>query len=367
MTDNTIGKLGFGCMRLPKKGIAIDIEQTKKMVDLFMEAGFTYFDTAFVYPGSEEAMKKALVDRYPRGSYQIATKLFAAMVPSEKIAKHEFETSIKRLGAGYIDYYLLHALDNKNYKKYDKMHLWDYVKDLKEKGLIKHYGFSYHGDSLLLEELLTEHPDAEFVQLQINYKDWEDPKIESRKCYETALRHSIPIIVMEPVKGGKLADPPEAVKKLFKEADPKASFASWAMRFVASLDGIMTVLSGMSNTEQMIDNIGIMKDFKPLSDEEYDVIRKARKLMDSDASVPCTACGYCLEGCPSDISIPDIMRALNKYLETGRISEGKSVYIKLTEGKRKASDCIHCRKCEKQCPQHLPITEHLSKACELFE
>ena len=252
-------KLGFGLMRLPKDSHGkIDIEHTKQMVDLFMKAGQTYFDTAFVYDNgeSEIATKKALVERYPRESFTLATKLCAWMGGrTEKSSKQQFYTSLERTGAGYFDYYLLHALQADNYKIYDKFHIWDFVKEQKEKGLIKHWGFSFHATPDILDEILTAHPDAEFVQLQLNYADWENPKVTARENYEVARKHGKSIIVMEPVKGGALAEPPVEVQKIFRETDSEASFASWAIRYVASLDGIITVLSGMSNLSQMQDNL----------------------------------------------------------------------------------------------------------------
>ncbi|MBQ6118634.1 MAG: aldo/keto reductase, partial [Clostridia bacterium] len=246
MADNE-KKLGFGLMRLPKKGIATDVEQTKQMVDLFLAAGFTYFDTAFIYPGSEAATRAALVDRYPRDSYTLATKMNAAIPGlTEKMVKNEFETSLKRTGAGYFDYYLLHALQKGNVKKYDKFDIWGFVQRKKAEGTVKHYGFSFHDKPELLDQLLTDHPDVDFVQLQINYADWEDKKTAARANYEVARKHGKPIVIMEPVKGGKLADPPEEVKGLMKAYAPEASFASWAIRFAASLEGVLSVLSGMS-------------------------------------------------------------------------------------------------------------------------
>ncbi|MBD5146323.1 MAG: Fe-S oxidoreductase [Ruminococcus sp.] len=363
-----IPKLGFGLMRLPKKVIGTDIEQTKLMVDKFMDAGFTYFDTAYVYIGSEEAAKKALVERYPRESYTIATKLNAFLLaPNEKAAKNQFYTSLERTGAGYFDYYLLHALMDNNYTKYDKFHIWDFVREQKEKGLIKHFGFSFHGSPKLLENLLNTHPEVDFIQLQINYADWENRKVASRDNYEIARKHGKSIVVMEPVKGGALANPPAAVKKLFDDYDPNMSYASWAIRFAASLDGIITVLSGMSNLAQMEDNLSYMKDFKPLNEEEQKIIRQAQRIMGNSSAIPCTACHYCTKGCPKEIPIPEIFSAANKHIGNGQMDEAMSDYKKAAEGAGKASDCIVCKQCEQACPQHIKITEHLKKCAEMFE
>ena len=363
-----VPKLGFGLMRLPRKALRTDIEQTKKMVDLFMEAGFTYFDTAFVYVGSEAAIKKALVDRYPRESYTLATKINAfLMAPNEKAAKKQFYTSLERTGAGYFDYYLLHSFMENNYKKYDKFHLWDFVKEQKEKGLVKHFGFSFHAGPKLLDQILTEHPEVDFVQLQINYADWENPSVASRANYEVARKHGKSIVVMEPVKGGTLANPPAEVKKLFKEYHPDMSCASWAIRFVASLDGIITVLSGMSNIAQMEDNLSYMKNFQPLNEEEQKIIQKAQRILGKSSTIPCTACHYCTEGCPKQIPIPEIFSAVNKQLGNGQTQEARADYERVaTEGHR-ASDCIGCKQCEQACPQHLPITDHLKMSAEMMK
>jgi len=362
-----VPKLGFGLMRLPKKGLGTDIEQVKKMVDLFMESGFTYFDTAFVYLGSEAAIKKALVDRYPRDSYTLATKLNAMMAPTEKAARKQFETSLSRTGAKYFDYYLLHALMENNYTRYDKFHLWDFVKEQKERGLIKHVGFSYHAGPQLLDELLTKHPEVDFIQLQINYADWENPSVASRANYEVARKHGKSITVMEPVKGGSLANPPKEVEKLFKAYHPDMSCASWAIRFVASLDGIITVLSGMSNTAQMQDNLSYMKEFQPLNDDEQKIIQQAQRIMGNSATIPCTACHYCTEGCPKQIPIPDIFAAMNKQLGNGQIEEARKAYQLAAAKGHMASDCIECRQCEGACPQHLPITKYLKDAAAMLE
>ena len=360
-------KLGFGLMRLPKRGVVINVEKVKKMVDLFLEAGFTYFDTAYVYPGSETAIRKALVERYPRDSFTLATKLNARIAPTENAAKKQFATSLERTGAGYFDYYLLHALMENSYERYEKLHCWDFVKEQKEKGLIKNLGFSFHAGPQLLDKLLTDHPEVDFIQLQINYADWENPKVTSRANYEVARKHGKLITVMEPVKGGNLADPPEEVKKLFAAIHPDMSYASWAIRFVASLDGILTVLSGMSNEEQMRDNLSYMKDFKPLNEEEQAAIQQAQRIFGNSSTIPCTACRYCVEGCPQQIPIPDIFSAMNKQLGNGQMADARrGYYLAAAEGHR-ASDCIECRQCEGVCPQHLPITDHLKQAVSLFE
>lgn len=365
-----VPKLGFGLMRLPKlENGKIDIEQTKKMVDMFMDAGFTYFDTAYVYDNgeSEAAAKAALVDRYPRESYTLCTKLCAWMgANDEKSAKQQFYTSLERTGAGYFDYYLLHALQRNNYKKYDEYHIWDFVKEQKAKGLVKHFGFSFHADPALLEELLTDHPEVDFIQLQINYADWENPGVASRECYEIARRHGKSVTVMEPVKGGVLADPIPAVKELLKSADPDASYASWAIRYAASLDGIITVLSGMSNIEQMNDNLSYMKDFKPLSEAEQAVILKAQSLLNGENSIPCTACHYCTDGCPMNIPIPEIFFVANHQRGNAEF-RGRREYTIATTDKGKASDCVECGQCESACPQQINVISHLKDCAKQFE
>ena len=360
-------KLGFGLMRLPRIAVPIDIEQTKRMVDLFLNAGFTYFDTAFVYPGSEAAAKKALVERYPRDAYTLATKLNAMVAANERGARSQFRTSLKRTGAGYFDYYLLHALMEHNYARYDKLHLWDFIAEEKAAGRIKHLGFSFHGGPELLDRLLTDHPEVDFVQLQLNYADWENPKVASRGNYEAARKHNKSIVVMEPVKGGRLADPPADVKALFRECRPDMSCASWAIRFAASLDGVLTVLSGMSNLAQMKDNLSYMKDFQPLSAQDQDVMRQAQRLLGKSSAIPCTACRYCVEGCPKKIPIPEAFAAMNKRLGNGQIEEAQADYQAAVAQGGKASACIGCRQCERACPQHLPICDHLKEVADALE
>ena len=360
-------KLGFGLMRLPRLADGtIDVAQTAEMADRFLDAGGTYFDTAYAYPGSEEAIRKALVERHPRDSYTLADKLiaFGELCPDEAAAKQELFTSLERTGAGYFDYYLLHALQRGNYKNYEKYHLWDFVREMKEKGLIRHYGFSFHADPALLEEILTAHPDAEFVQLQLNYADWNNPGVASRECLEICRKHGKPVTVMETIKGGILADPIPSVKAIFDKENNGLSYSSWAVRFVASQEGIITALSGMSNLAQMEDNLSYMKDFKPLDDHEQEVIKAAMKAIEEDKSIPCTACHYCTEGCPMNIPIPEIFGVENRKKGSPEFRT-KREYSIVTLNRGKASDCVACGQCEGVCPQHLPIIELLEKCREM--
>ena len=361
-------KLGFGLMRLPRnEDGSIDIPQTSQMVDLFLEAGGTYFDTAFAYQGSEEAIRKALVERYPRDSYTLASKLFIAPGSgmTEEEAKQEITTSLARSGAGYLDYYLVHAVQRTNYQYYEDYGIWDYVKELKEKGLIRHYGFSFHADPELLVELLEKHPDAEFVQLQINYADWENPGVAARRNYEICKQYGKPVVVMEPVKGGILADPIDSVKAIFDAENSGMSYASWALRYVAQKDNILAVLSGMSSLEQMKDNLSFMKEFRPLDEHEEEVIRKVQEALNNDQSIPCTACHYCTKGCPMSIPIPEIFTVENRKKGSPEFRVRRE-YTIVTAGKGKASDCIQCGQCEGVCPQHLPIISLLEQ-CRSME
>ena len=364
-------KLGFGLMRLPKnEDGSIDIPQTSEMVDRFIAAGGTYFDTAYVYDNgkSEEAARKALVDRYPRESYTLCTKLNAwNQAHDEASAKQQFYTSLERTGAGYFDFYLLHGLQPGNWTKYDEYHLWDFVQEQKAKGLLKHIGFSYHAGPELLEKLLTDHPEMDFIQLQLNYADWENPGIAARANYEVAREHGVPIVIMEPVKGGALADPLPKVKEVFDAADTKASYASWAIRYAASLHGIITVLSGMSSLEQMNDNLSYMKDFQPLSAQELEVIHKAQEAMNEDNSIPCTACHYCTDGCPKQIPIPEIFTVSNRSKIYPSWDKGKNEYKIATTNRGKASDCIACGQCEAACPQQLSIINLLQECAASLE
>ena len=362
-------KLGFGLMRLPKlPNGRIDVEQTSQMVDAFLAAGGTYFDTAYVYDNgeSEEVARKALVERHPRESFTLATKLCAWMqCHDEQSARQQFYTSLERTGAGYFDYYLLHAIQRGNYQKYDEYHIWDFAAELKRQGLVKHWGFSFHADPELLEELLTAHPEVDFVQLQMNYADWENPGVAAKRNWEICKAHGKAVTVMEPVKGGILADPIPTVKAVFDETGSGMSYASWAIRFVASLDNIITVLSGMSSLAQMEDNLSYMKHFQPLSEAEQAVIRKAQEALNADKSIPCTGCHYCTEGCPMGIPIPDIFTVANRRKGSPEFRTRREYSI-VTQDKGKASDCIQCGQCESACPQHLPIIS-LLEDCRAFE
>ena len=365
-----IKKLGFGLMRLPKNGENIDIEQTKKMVDKFLEAGFTYFDTAWAYPGSEDAIRQALVERYPRESFQLATKNAAwANCKTREEAIEQFETSLKQTGAGYFDFYLLHNLGETRTKAFDDFDLWNWIMNIKKEGKIKHAGFSFHSTPEELEQILIEHPEMEFVQLQINYADWENPLIQSKKCYEVARKYGKPIIIMEPVKGGMLSTPPQQVVDVFKKANPDLSIASWAIKFAANLDGVITVLSGMSNIEQMEDNISYMKDFKKLSEKEIEVIQEAQNILKTIPLIPCTTCNYCAKVCPMNIGISGSFTAMN-YLtlyKNKEMAKSQENWLINRHGLKPAKECIKCGKCEAVCPQHIEIRKELEKVAKELE
>ena len=365
-------KLGFGLMRLPQQDGEIDIPQTCQMVDMFLEAGFKYFDTAYGYGNgaSERAIRQALVDRYPRDRFYLATKLPAwDGAKDADAAKAMFATSLERTGAGYFDFYLLHNLGEHRTHYFDDFGIWDFLAEQKRKGLIRHLGFSFHDKAAELEKILTAHPEMDFVQLQINYLDWESDAVESRKCWETARRHGKPIVIMEPVKGGNLATPQEPVQALFSSERPGESPAAWALRFAASLDGVLTVLSGMSSVDQMRDNLNTFASFEPMNDHDLAVIDQARALIGQVPTIQCTACGYCMKGCPQSIAIPGIFRTFNMYKRFGQLGWAKGEYSWTTDGHglAKASECVECGQCEEVCPQHLSIRQELKNAAAALE
>ena len=368
--EKEIKKLGFGLMRLPKQGDHIDVEQVKAMVDKFMAGGFTYFDTAWAYPGSEDAIRQALVERYPRESFQLATKNAAWIkCKTREDAVQQFETSLKQTGAGYFDNYLLHNLGEMRTHFFDDFFMWDFVKDKKAEGKIKHYGFSFHSTPEELDAILTAHPDAEFVQLQINYADWENPAIQSRGVYEVARKHGKPVIIMEPLKGGLLANPPAAVANVLKESNPAVSVASWGIRFAANLEGVLVVLSGMSDLQQMEDNISYMKDFTGLTAAQSAVIEKAREELNRIPLIPCTTCNYCAKVCPMEIGISGTFTAKNIYTLYGNkaMALHQEGWLVGGHGRKQAINCIQCGACEGVCPQHIKIRENLAEIAELFE
>lgn len=367
-------KLGFGLMRLPltdanDKG-SIDIEALKEMVDTFMEQGFTYFDTAWMYCAfkSENAVKEALTDRYPRDRYTLTTKLHASYLKTKEDRDRIFEEQRQKTGVDYFDYYLIHAIDQELYSIYNEMDCFNWLIEKKKQGFVKHIGFSYHDSAEFLDQVLTEHPEMEFVQLQMNYLDWESAEVQSRKCYEVASKHGKPVIVMEPVKGGTLADVPAEVRESFAAYHPDLSVPSWAIRFVASLDNVAMVLSGMSNVEQLMDNISYMKEFVPMNAEETELVHRAAEMIKDSIAIPCTGCSYCTEGCPMQIAIPDLFRVYNKS-KRGEITdvEANEEYRQLTESGGKARECLACGQCQVACPQHLEIINYLKDVAKCME
>lgn len=344
-------KLGFGLMRLPSLDendpSKIDIEQVKQMVDTFIENGFTYFDTAWMYCGfnSENATREALVKCHDRQTYTLATKLHSGFIQTKEDRDKIFNEQLKKTGVEYFDYYLLHDINTHSIETYEKLDCFTWIQEKKKQGLVKTIGFSFHDGPELLEKVLQEHPEFEFVQLQINYLDWDSVGVQSRQCYEVATKYHKPVIVMEPVKGGTLAKVPEKVENMYKEYHPDMSVPSWAIRFAASLDNVMMVLSGMSNMAQLEDNISYMKDMQPLHDDEYQLIRQAVDIINSTIAIPCTGCSYCTEGCPMHIAIPKYFSLYNADLqeveEKGWTPQGE-YYNNLTKTFGKASECIGC-------------------------
>ena len=362
-------KLGFGLMRLPEDNGVVDIEQVKTMVDLYMKAGLNYFDTAYVYHGgkSEEVIKEALVKRYPRDSFYLTTKMPIWCVNKAEDVDRIFEEQKTRAGVDYFDFYLLHSVEDGNYDKYEQFDVFTWALKKKEAGEIKHMGFSFHGSPELLNKVLDKHPEVEFVQIQLNYADWTNPVVRSGELYEILESRNIPIIVMEPVKGGSLANLKPELVEMYKKARPDASIASWALRFVGSLPGVMTILSGMSTEDQMADNIKTFTNFEPLSEAEKELVNEVTKIMLSTPTIACTSCRYCTDGCPMNISIPDVFKAVNTMRLYDDEFRPHAFYNGLVQTHGRAGDCIGCGQCEGVCPQHLPIIELLAEASAVLD
>ncbi|MCU7584417.1 aldo/keto reductase [Adlercreutzia muris] len=367
-----VAKLGFGAMRLPLTDpddvTAIDIESVKTMVDEFIARGGTYVDTAFVYHNgaSETALREALVERYPREAFTLATKCLAWACASKEEAQACLPTSLERLGVDYIDYYLLHNLGGARTAKFDEYDMWNYVAKAKADGLIRHVGFSMHDGADVLDELLATHPEVDFVQLQVNYLDWDDPVTQSARCMEVAAKHGVPVIIMEPVRGGRLANLPERGAAVLAEANPEASQASWAYRFCLDLPGVLTVLAGASTLEQMRDNMATFQTHKPLTDAERDAIAEVVAALRSVDLIPCTNCGYCVKDCPEGVKIPVALNLLNLEKTTEDRDFAKGLYSwQAAEGP--ASKCIQCGTCEAACPQSIPVITRLAEAVDHFE
>jgi hypothetical protein len=361
-----IGKLGFGYMRLPRKDNDFDKEQIIKMVDAFFEGGGTYFDTAYGYSGSEVVLGETVIKRYPRERFQIATKMPIEQLGDDLTKEQLFNTSLKRLGTDYIDFYLYHALDATRNKRAKELGLWDYLAELKSKGQIRHLGFSFHSSPEELDEILTNHPQTEFVQLQLNYLDWNKPNVNAHRLYEVARKHDVPIIVMEPLFGGKLASVDSPIAELMNKFNPNASLASWALRYVAQLEGVFVTLSGMSTYAQMTDNVATYKALKPLSEDEQSIINEAVNILTSVPCIECTGCDYCKD-CPAKIRIPILIRIYNDYLVHKTTTNLDGTYDWITESSGKAQDCTACGICEAACPQKLEIIDTMTEISKLFD
>lgn len=363
--------LGFGLMRLPLHDVtdqkSIDYERLHLMVDMFMEKGFTYFDTGYPYHMgmSEVAFREAVVNRYPRDCFTITDKMPLMNIKEANQYPEIFAEQLERCGVDYFDYYLLHALGQRNYSAVQKMDGFGFLSKLQAEGKIRHIGFSYHDNAEFLEQVLTEHPETELVQLQINYADWNDIGIQSGKCYEVCCRHGKQVIVMEPLKGGILAQLPQEAANLLKKEQPNMSVASWGIRFAASLENVMMVLSSMSDVEQMQDNLSYMEQFKPLCENELEILKSVDAILKRDTAVSCTGCRYCVSGCPKNIVIPEVFAIYNDFQRHGVRGGAMMRYMDLISVSGKPKDCIECKRCENSCPQHLQIAEHLKKVKEV--
>lgn len=366
-------KLGFGLMRLPRSKDdynKIKMDRFQEMVDAFLEAGGTYFDTAYIYHGgySEQAFREAVVKRHPRNRYTITDKLPMFMIKNAEQMPAIFDEQLERCGVSYFDYYLLHSLGRESYATTQRIKAFEFISKKKEEGRIRHIGFSFHDSPEVLEQILSEHPEVEYVQLQINYLDWDDAIIQAKDCYEVAVKHGKQVIVMEPIKGGALADVPKEAEKAMKDYAPNLSVASWAVRFAASLENVCMVLSGMSNMEQLEDNISYMKNFKKFNSDEIDLVMNAAKIIRSNIAISCTACQYCVDTCPEKIAIPDYFNIYNnlKRFATQK-NAAKTDYKNIIKDHGRASACILCGNCEEHCPQRLSIREYLKDVASVLE
>lgn len=366
--DKVKKNFSFGCMRLPMNGEEVDLEQTKKMVDTFIEQGFNYFDTAhgYIQGKSEKALKECLTSRYPRDKYILTDKLTANFFKKEEDIRPLFESQLEICGVDYFDFYLMHAQGAGNYAHFKECHAYETAFELKKEGKVRHVGISFHDKPEVLEQILTEYPEVEVVQIQFNYVDYDDPAVQSRACYEVCRKHNKPVIVMEPVKGGNLVNLPEDAKAVLDELYG-GSPASYAIRFAAGFPGMMMVLSGMSSMEQMNDNLSYMKDFQPLNEAELAAVKKVQEIFKSKNLIPCTACRYCIDGCPKHISIPDLFAIMNTKQIYHDWNADYYYNVVHTAPGRKASDCLKCGKCEKVCPQHLQIRNLLEDVAKEFE
>lgn len=368
-------QFGYGCMRLPTlekdDPASFDCEKINALFDAYLAQGFTYFDTAYTYHGyhAEEAVRHALVERHPRESFELATKMPLRDFKDGEDLETIFNEQLTNCGVEYFDYYLLHNMGTNVYEKCRRYDAFGFVSRKKAEGKIGCVGMSFHDMPELLEEILHQYGEGlDFVQLQVNYADWEQPNVQSRRCLEVARSYGKPVFVMEPCKGGTLVNLPDKAEKLLRTHAPDASNASWALRFAASQEGVVRVLSGMNSMEQVLDNTKTFRDFKPLTEEETAVVNEVRKIIEANTAVPCTGCAYCARGCPKSIAIPEYFALLNSIARTTGSFSSHAVYynnISLTHGK--ASECVGCKQCEKACPQHLPITEHLKTVVEKFE
>ena len=368
MFQNVHKNFGFGCMRLPMIGDEVDKAQFSRMIDLFLENGFNYFDTAHGYlqGKSETALRECLVARYPRERFILTDKLTEPYFRTQADIVPFFESQLRACGVEYFDFYLMHAQSRGNYDHFKRCRAYEQAFELKREGRVRHVGISFHDSAEMLERILTDYPQIEAVQLQFNYLDYEDPTVQSRRCYEVCRKHDKPVIVMEPVKGGSLVKLPEAARGIF-EALGSASPASYAIRFAAGFEGIFMVLSGMSDLAQMEDNLSYMKDFRQLFGEEMAAVWKVRDAFLGMPLIPCTACRYCTDGCPKRILIPDLFSCLNSRRGYNDRNAGALYREVFTKERGKASDCIGCGRCERACPQHLPIRELLRTVAAEFE